>query len=50
MIKDATPIILGVAALAVALNLLQENQELKQKITTCQLQFYSFKQGVLYAK
>ena len=50
MTKDATPLIVGVAALAVALTFINENHDLKQRITTCQVKFHGFKQGVLHAK
>ncbi len=50
MNKDATPILLGVAAIAVALNFFNQNNELKQQINSCQLEYQGFKQGVLHAK
>lgn len=50
MTKDATPIILGVAAIAVALHFFSENSNLKAQINSCQLEYQGFKQGVLHAK
>ena len=50
MTKDATPTILGVAAIAVALHFFNQNNELKQQINTCQLQFQGFKEGVIYGR
>jgi len=50
MTKDATPIFLGVAAVAVALYFFNQNSNLKAQINSCQLEYQGFKQGVLHAK
>lgn len=50
MIKDATPIFLGVAALAVALHFFNQNHDLEKRIQDCQLKHEGFKEGVLYGK
>ena len=49
MTKDATPILLGVAAVAVALYFFNENSNLKQQIDSCRLEYEGFKQGVIYS-
>lgn len=50
MNKDATPIILGVAAVVVALHFVNQNNELKQQINSCELKFQGFKEGVIYGR
>lgn len=49
MTKDATPILLGVAATAATLYFFNENSNLKQQINSCQLEYEGFKQGVIYS-
>jgi hypothetical protein len=47
---DATPIFLGVAALAVALWLHMKNSELQAQLNDCRSQFQGFKDGVIYGR
>ena len=48
--SDATPIFLGVAALAVALWLHLKNTDSESAMKQCHSDFQSFKEGVLYGR
>lgn len=48
--SDATPIFLGVAALAVALWLHLKNTDSQSALSQCNSDFRAFKEGVLYGR
>ncbi|MBF2016355.1 MAG: hypothetical protein IGS23_14365 [Rivularia sp. T60_A2020_040] len=50
MKSDATPYFLGVAALAVALWMYTQNNQLQSQLNNCQYQFKGFKEGILYSR